>query len=149
MNISLASFSRPHPLAPHWAMQYLGRPWVADAHGPHAFNCWTFARHVQRVHFGRTLAVVDVLPDDDAAVRAAMLHHPERDNWRVTREPVDGDLVMAPLYTGDTHIGIWTPVDGGKIVQCARGWGVVALTRDRMAMLGCIRPHFYHPVASA
>lgn len=105
-----------------WA-QYIGLPWVAGAQGPEAFDCMGFFRHVQARHFG--IEVPEILApnyDDPQALAALFGHHAERGRWTRVATPQHGDAVLVhrPL-----HIGTWLAVDGGGVLHCARGAGVI------------------------
>ena len=104
-----------------WAADYIGLPWRAGAQGPDAYNCWGFFRHVQAAHFG-----VDVPPilvaDEEGAIVDLFTNHPERQSWAPVDVPRHGDAVMVrrPL-----HVGVWLDDDGGGVLHCVKGIGVV------------------------
>lgn len=124
----------------HWAEQYVGRPWVAGAQGPDAFDCWAFFRHVQAAHFGIAVPPVEVEDYDNAAALVALLgNHPERGRWARVTAPTDGDgvIIHRPL-----HVGVWLAVDGGGVLHCVRGAGVVFTPDARWAVSGFGRREF-------
>lgn len=63
---------------PHWAAEYIGRPWHAGARGPQAFDCWGLFLAIQRDHFGRDLPEIPVDANDLRTVLTTFRDHPER-----------------------------------------------------------------------
>lgn len=115
----------------HWAVQYIGIPWQQGAQGPHAFNCWFFFRHVQMKHFGRDVPVVDVEQLDMAAMHRVA----SAGNWRRVETPLEGDAVLMPR-PDELHIGLWCNANGGGVLHCARGFGVVLQRPAAVALDG-------------
>ena len=115
----------------HWAARYIGLPWEAAAEGPHAFNCWTFVRHVQRVYYGRDLPEIPN-PEDILRVARAFRDHPERARWPEVEVPRDGDCVLMRQSRHPVHVGVWITGVGyagaGAVLHCARDSGVVCQT---------------------
>lgn len=103
--------------------QYIGAPWEAGAQGPQAFDCMAFFRHVQGRHFG--IAVPPIIApdyDDPAQLVRLFAGHEERARWTRIEQPEHGCAVIVhhPL-----HIGTWLDVDGGGVLHCVRGAGVI------------------------
>lgn len=102
---------------------YIGTPWQAGAQGPNAYDCMGFFRHVQGEHFGVEVPTV-IAPDyDDPTVLAGLFgRHEERTRWERIVQPEHGCAVIVhhPL-----HIGVWINVDGGGVLHCVRGAGVI------------------------
>lgn len=117
----------------HWAVGYIGQRWEMGAQGTGedgspAWDCWAFFRHIQRAHYGRDVPAVVVNDYDDAGEIVSLINgHAARDAWVPTPAPVDGDgvIVHRPL-----HIGLWLEVDGGGVLHCVKGIGVI-FTRDK------------------
>ena len=108
----------------HWAEQYIGLPWESGAQGPEAFDCWAFLRHVQQHHFGRHLPVVQVDELTLGGLRV-LLSDGLLKGWERTESPREGDGVLMPR-ANEIHVGLWVDIDGGRILHCAEGFGVVA-----------------------
>jgi hypothetical protein len=110
-----------------WAAQYIGLPWEAGAQGPDAYDCMGFFRMIQGRHFGIKVPVI-IAPDyeDGAALAGLFCGHEERGRWPPVAAPQHGDAVIIhkPL-----HIGTWLDVDGGGVLHCTRGIGVI-FTQD-------------------
>ena len=120
---------------------YIGTPWAAGASGPDAFDCMAFFGHVQKNHFGIT--VPDVLAPDynnPAALASLFGTHPERGRWSRLSAPAHGCAVIVhrPL-----HIGTWLDVDGGGVLHCVRGAGVVFTSDSSWPMSGFGRREFF------
>lgn len=109
----------------HWAMQYLGLPWHPTAEGPDAYYCWSFVRMVQERHFARLLPRIPNPQDLRETLRQV-------ERWRdrlvvpVRRDQaVDGDCVLTRRSRSPWHVGVWLSANGGGVLHCAEGCGVV------------------------
>lgn len=103
--------------------RYIGLPWRAGATGPDAFDCMAFVRHVQAVHFGIDMPEIAIPDyDDTRALVGLIANHPENRNWRPVATPEHGDLI---LIRTPAHYGVWLDIDGGGVLHCVRGCGVV------------------------
>ena len=111
--------------SPSWAIQYIGRPWIAGERGPESFDCWGLFLWVQKTHFSRKLPVIPV----DALNLRTVLHtfktHPERQRWAVVDVPQQGDAVLMRQSRHPVHVGVWVEADGGGVLHCAQQAGVV------------------------
>lgn len=109
-----------------WAAQYIGTPWEIGAQGPRAYDCLGFFRMVQRVHFGVDLPPVMTPACADASAMDALVGliggRGEVDRWPAVQQPRHGDAVLVhrPL-----HIGVWLDADGGGVLHCVEGIGVI------------------------
>lgn len=107
----------------HWATDYIGRPWLAAACGPEAFNCWTFFAWVQREHFGRHLPSFDFV--DAASQVRAFTNDPERRYWQAVSTGAEGDGVLMRRHRLPSHVGVWIQADGRSgVLHCAETSGV-------------------------
>ena len=102
---------------------YIGLPWESGAQGPDSYDCMGFFRMVQRAHFGVQVPII-IAPDyeDGAALAGLFVRHEERSRWLPVDAPAHGDAV---LIKKPMHIGTWIDVDGGGVLHCVRGAGVV------------------------
>lgn len=133
----------------HWANQYVGLPWGNGAQGPEAYDCWALVRHVQRVHYGRELPIINVDADDHEAVGAAFAMHPERARWQRVYPPQDGDCVLTHQGAQVDHVGVYLEIHCGdaldalpelRVLHALRGSGVVCTALPVLKRLG------WHPV---
>lgn len=106
---------------------YIGIPWQAGAQGPDAFDCMSFFGFVQKHHFNIDVPSI-IAPDyENPAVLVALFrHHEERQRWETVAHPFEG---CAVLMRKPMHIGVWLDADGGGVLHCVRGCGVV-FTKD-------------------
>lgn len=118
-------------MTPEQITQYIGMPWVSGV-----WDCWAFFRHCQKKYYGIDVPAVDVDALDLRQVIAAMETHEERSKWHEVTEPRGGDAVLMQRNRFPSHIGLWVDVDGGKVLHCAQGMGVVCQTRQALALDG-------------
>ncbi|WP_374335543.1 NlpC/P60 family protein [Methyloversatilis sp.] len=127
-----------------WASQYIGRPWEKFSEGPDAFNCWTFFRYVQKHHFGRDLPAFEEV--DALNLRQVIKKfsaNEEQHRWVGTSTPVDGDAVLMSHGRHPTHVGLWLSVDGGGVLHCIQGEGVVFSSIESLKTGGWAKMEFY------
>lgn len=135
-------------MSEHWAAQYIGQRWESGATGPDAWDCGTFVRHVERTHYGR--AVPDAMVDATRilevirAIRALDL-----DDWEQVETPRDGDGVFLAHARDASHVGVWVDVDGGGILHCQYGIGVVFTPANKLKACGWGRAEYYRPREAA
>ena len=128
--------------APHWAIALIGLPWSVHGSGPDLFNCWEFVRMVQAEHFGRLLPEIGN-PEDMLVMGRTFRDHPERRRWAKVDPPVEGDCVLLRRSRHPIHVGVWLDVDGGGVLHCAEGAGVVFQRSDALALNGWAIEGFY------
>ena len=116
----------------HPAVHYIGTPWSPHGEGPDNFHCWAFFCLIQKTHYGRTVPPV-VNPRTQAKMFRA---HVERKRWVWVEVPLDGDGVLMRQSRVPVHVGTWLEVDGGGILHCAEGAGVVFQRPDALALNG-------------
>ncbi len=104
----------------HWAFDYIGTPWTRDGN-----DCWQFFRRVQAERFGRVIPAFDMASHRAVVCARAVAENPERANWRPVDRPQEGDAVLMAHASPATHIGLWIDVDGGGVLHCLNGPGVV------------------------
>lgn len=127
----------------HWAEQYLNDTWQADGNGPHAWNCWNFIRHVLKTHYSVEVPLIDVDAMSIHAVIRALRGHDEKANWIETHAPMDGDGVYLHKKSDPSHVGIYLEVDGGGVLHCQQGFGVLFTPRNRLIQSGWQRATFW------
>lgn len=114
----------------HWAAEYTARDtpltWELGAQGPSAFDCWGFVRHVWREHFGIDVPIIECDKENPRAYAQRFMQHDERTNWIKVDVPEDGDAVLLSQGVRPTHVGVYAEVDGGRVLHCLKGMGVVS-----------------------
>lgn len=109
----------------HWAIQYLGMPWVSGHEGPESFDCWGLVRYVQQQHFNRNVPSILVDANNIHAVVKEFTANDERSQWQEVEHPKEGDCLLLSQNKRPTHVGIWLEVDGGGLLHAVQGAGVV------------------------
>lgn len=128
----------------HWANHYLGLPWVSGGTGPDEFDCWGFVRHIMREHFNHEVPVIDVDATNLRSVLTAFRQHPELERYEVHQDnPQLGDVVLMRHTKHPTHCGIWIDADGGGVLHCSRGSGVVFQSLQSLKNTGWSGVVFY------
>lgn len=126
----------------HWAIAYIGEPWVAGEH-----DCWAFFRRVQADRFGRAVPAIDVNAHSLMACARAVADNPERANWLPVSSPVEGDAVLMAHSRYPSHVGLWVDVDGGGVLHCVEGAGVIFQTIKNLKACGWGHVEFYRHAA--
>lgn len=127
--------------AVHWAEQYIGRAYI-----PRAFDCWAFFRLVQWERFGRDLPVVSVDSCNRLACAREIRDHDERASWSRVANPQEGDGVLMASNKYPSHVGVWVDTNGGAVLHCVEGAGVVLQRPAQLAAAGWPRLEFYRHV---
>lgn len=109
----------------HWAEQYIGHSWVKGGNGPDVWNCWNFVRHIQKTHFGIVMPEVNADEDSTLSFVREFSRNAEHEFWSELATPQEGDCVEMGTGKTITHIGVWVEADGGGVLHCQRGAGVV------------------------
>ena len=122
------------------ADEYIGIEWRINGTGPDAYNCWTFLAHIQRVYFATIIPLISL--DNPAA--NAELHKVklQSGDWQIVKNPSHGDGAL--LKGGlSPHVGIYLDVDGGGVLHCAEGMGVVFTPANSLSIAGYARTVYY------
>ena len=127
----------------HFANKYIGRPWVAGAQGPDKFDCWGFVRYVLKHEYRHDVPQVNVnaecLRDVLQAFRTDLA-------FRAFEEvplPCDGDVVLMRQAKNPVHAGKKLEIDGGGVLHCVRGSGVVFQNIRSLNASGWFLDSFY------
>ena len=97
----------------------IGIPWVANARGPDAYDCYHLARKVQLDLWRRELDDINVPSEPSWRYMInAIQNHPERQKWaEITPVPgnvhmiADGALVAMGASARSAHLGTWFSVE--------------------------------------
>ena len=124
-----------------WPTDYIGIQWEAGAQGPDKYDCMGFFRMVQERHFGIRVPII-IAPDydDRKAIATLFSTHEEKHRWERVQYPEHGDAVIIHV---PMHIGIWLDFDGGGVLHCARGSGVIFTHDASWKMSGHGRKEYY------
>lgn len=118
-------------MSTHWAIDYIGDPWVAGEH-----DCWAFARRVWREQFGLDIPAVDVDSMNRMACVRAFAQHDERCAWAKVDVPEEGDAVLMGKNTRPSHVGVWVDAGGGGVLHCVEVSGVLYNTVQSLGFSG-------------
>lgn len=128
----------------HWAAQYIGLPWVSGGNGPDEFDCWGFVRFIKAKHFNTQVPVIDVDATNVRTVLKCFKEHPELSRYDIHESnPQAGDVVLLRHSRHPVHCGIWIDVDGGGVLHCAQGGGVVFQKPTALKLAGWSGLQFY------
>lgn len=108
--------------------KYIGIPWENGAQGPDAYDCWSFFRDMQRTHFERELPIISVNANSIKTVISEFQSNDEYTNWEQVEmfsQLEGGDAVLMSQSRYPSHVGIWIEVDGGGVLHCVQGSGVI------------------------
>lgn len=131
----------------HWALQYLGAPWVSGQSGPVAYDCYGLVRAVYRDVLGIDLPVIDVTQAEPLRLRHAMEQQAGA-AWLDVHTSAELDVVLMSHGKHPHHVGLWSAVDGGRVVHAVEGAGVVAQSLAALQLAGW-RVLGYHRRADA
>ena len=120
----------------HWAKKYIGKPWVKDGQGPDAFNCWGFVRFVFKEQCGVYIPEVDVDAMSLLAVVRTFKSKELHADWEKQETPQDMDGVELSHAKDPHHVGIWLDVDGGGVLHCVKGIGVMFSSVHNLRLSG-------------
>jgi cell wall-associated NlpC family hydrolase len=132
----------------HWAFDYIGRPWVNGAQGPDSFDCWGFFRFIQINHFALDVPLIEIDADNFKVVAQKIMSDDERGNWASVSLPTQGCAVLMAHSKYPSHVGVWLDVDGGGVLHCIRGEGVVFSTISSLKTCGWGRVEYYKHVSN-
>ena len=130
----------------HFANKYIGLPWVAGAQGPDCFDCWGFVRWVLFHEYGVIVPRVNVNPDNLRNVLTAFLKDPAFQAFKKVSQPLDGYVVLLSQSKNPVHCGLWLDIDGGGVLHCERGIGVVFQNKKSLFLSGWTLYSFYRRI---
>lgn len=127
----------------HFANKYIGRPWVAGAQGPDSFDCWGFVRYVLKHEYGHDVPPVNVNPENLRDVLHAFKSDLAFTAFIEAPSPRAGDVVLMRQAKNPVHAGLWLDIDGGGVLHCVRGYGVVFQNIRSLNTCGWFLDSFY------
>lgn len=113
---------------PHWAADYIGRPWSPE------FTCWHFCALIWQDRYGITVPLIEIDGTDARAVRRELETSAERRGWHEVVQPREGDAVLMAKGARPCHVGVW--LDVGGVLHCIEGIGAIFTSEGRLADLG-------------
>lgn len=114
----------------HWALKHIGNPWVAGARGPDRYDCWGLVFQVYKTELGLDLPE---LPGIDAKNRLQVAKTIRgQEIFEIAETPQEFDVVILGRCSQCHHVGIFTEAEGGGVIHCQDGAGVVFVTVQQL-----------------
>lgn len=112
-----------------WVDHYIGTPWIEGK-----AECWHLVVKVLRRQFGIRDLPLAVASNDHRVAVDLLASHPERENWSLTDEPQEGDVVMMRRGVYPCHVGVW--VAPNHVLHSLKGSGAILSHTTRLIDLG-------------
>ena len=120
----------------HWALGYLGKPWVSGAAGPDAYDCYGLVRAVYRDRFGIDMPALDPGIVSTLACAKALRDYADYGRWAPVDAPTaDGDVIQMGCARHPHHVGLYV-ADGARVLHCVGGAGVLLQPLDSLRLHG-------------
>jgi cell wall-associated NlpC family hydrolase len=122
----------------HWAIDYIGLPWVAGGLGPDEFDCWGLVINVYSKFKGIDLPrMPGVDPRNPVEVYKEIAIRKKIDackNMGVyqVEDPQEFDIALLGRSNRYHHVGLFTEESGTGIVHCSESSGVVFESRSQL-----------------
>lgn len=130
----------------HWSEKYLDLRYERGGEGPEAYDCWAFARLVQREQFDRTVPAMPS-PEGVRSIARVMKPWAEQLGWNSVEAPETGDAVFLANFLHPSHVGIWVgDLSPPRVLHCQQG-GVFLHTKAHLAAASWRIHGFYRPVS--
>lgn len=127
----------------HWAADYIGKPWVPGARGPHGYDCWGLVYWVYRTRYGIELPTFpNVDAQDHLLVARYISQGAVEGSWSREPQPLEGFAVGLGKSRVLHHVGLWLDIDGGLVLHASVG-GVTAQSLPTLRAFGFSRIEFY------
>ncbi|WP_263079205.1 NlpC/P60 family protein [Endozoicomonas sp. Mp262] len=113
----------------NWILDYLGKPWIAYARGPDAYDCWGLIIDVLQRHFDSSINQHgNVITDDRAGITQAFYQELQSGVWRKSETASHGSIVVCWQEKDGQllvrHVGLYLSVDGGGVLHSREQAGV-------------------------
>ena len=93
--------------------------------------------------YGRDLTIIPVQENNLRQLIKTIDAHPERAHWDVVYKPIEGDIALMRQSRHPIHVGIWLDIDGGGMLHCMQGAGVVFQNLHSLALTGWKIENYY------
>jgi hypothetical protein len=129
----------------HWATQYIGLPWHRTGDDVTSFNCWSFTKKIQLIHFNRTLPAIDVDAMSSISIAKLCISQSKSNNWIEVDKPIDGSCALLCRNKIPIHVGTWLEIPGGSgLIHCMTGMGVMFQNLHSLRISGWSRLHYFN-----
>jgi len=121
-------------MSTHWAVEHISKPWVCNTAGPDTFDCWGLVRWVYKNVLGVDLPEMPhIRPHEWLKIARAIKH---QNLFEEASTPKEYDVVAMGKCKDCHHVGVYTEADGGGIVHCEEGTGVVFMSMSSVRANG-------------
>lgn len=127
----------------HWAEKLIGIDYKKGGETTEGFDCWGLFRFVQKKYFNRDLPVINVDSNDVLTVAKAFRDDEQRNDWQRIKQPVNGCGVLLAHARYPSHVGVWLDIDGGGVLHCVKGIGVIFSSLSSLKLSGWGRIEYY------
>lgn len=128
----------------HWAADYIGKPYVSGASGPHAFDCWGLLRHVYLNRYGIELPLLPGIADASALAISREIDLATHHEWEETQSPEDGYAVGMSQRIKFHHVGLVIRANGRQMILHALDhFSVIAEPVQRLRLRGFKRIGYF------
>ena len=128
----------------HWAIDYLGKPWVSGGRGPDCFDCWGLVCDIYQKQFEIELSPFEGYnPKDLRRTNEEIEKQGVLGEWIKLDEPEDNCLVLMSKNKAFHHIGIFIDIDGGKVIHACDGANVLIQHFHKVELSGFVKFAFY------
>jgi len=130
---------------PHWVAKYIGLPYEEGARGPLAWDCWGIIQLIYTNERGIQLPELPGLNAEQLArIHEVIITEAKNPEWTVVKEPTEGCIVgMGNGHQVMHHVGVYVPVDGGKVIHSRPKQNTVAETVRQLSFRGLHVLNFY------
>ena len=128
----------------HWALAYIGKPWVAGGRGPIDMDCWGLAIQVYKEQLGVDLPEFHSIGARDTKSVAKTFN--TQTFARLVTKPQEFDLVGMSMNKNEHHVGIFVEEQGGGILHNQENSGVVFSSLLHIKQLGYTNLNYYRYV---
>ena len=126
----------------HWALDYLGKPWVRAGRGPDAFDCVGLFMEIQKKIYGRDVSDLSFINLNSAkSIARAFWESPEAQKWQPTNLPKAGDGVAMYLHSIPNHVGV--VMDDLHVIHAYEGQGVIRSDLGQLINMGFSRVEYH------
>lgn len=130
----------------HWAVKYIGVPYCPGGRSMRGLDCWglLWLTYLQEFHIALSELPGIASQSLFHISNTIDLHKRPGACWTEVETPFDGAAVaMSQIPRIYHHVGIWTGVDGGKIIHGWKNQGVVADSPRQIAIKSIQYLKFY------
>ncbi len=127
----------------HWAVKYIGLPYLSGGRDERGLDCWGLLRLVYRQERGVLLPALPGVAGAGLLHIAGTIAENASWSWQEVGAPKDGDAVAMSLREALHHVGVWIEADGGRVIHSWKDLSVVADTLKMLRFKGIRTIRFF------